>query len=245
MSGKQNRNDELEPQGAAFEYVAGTLRGAERRRFERRLAGDQTLQAQVQFWQEQLMELAPEQQRAPAADTWDAICTGINTDADTTSAAKPGFGWAWFVQWAAPTFAAVALMLVLFGYYPSVEKTTPNTDYVAVLTDASGKAMLTALSAREGKKMWLKWDLEAFTPDTSAQLWAVSRRDGEVRPITVLDDTQAVAIDLSEATWRLISDAAFLLLTEEEPGGSAIDEPSEMLLAKGVCVRFSPPQKAI
>jgi len=245
MSGKQNRSKELTPPSAAFEYVSGTLRSEERRVFEAALEEDETLRAEVRFWEEQLIALSPQDQRKPSADTWDAISSQISDEAVTLGDnVNPSFSWAWFLPWATPSITALALMLVLFGYYPSVNKNTPNTDYVAVLTDQSGIAQLTTLATQKGKKMWVKWEIEALTPNTNGQLWAISKRDGEIRPIVVLGDTQIAAIELNETTWRLIADAEFLILTEEEPGGSAIDEPSDVLLAKGFCVRFSPAKKA-
>lgn len=244
-----------EPRSHAFEYVAGTLTREERQALEATLPSDEDLQREIAFWEEQLMPMVPNQSRTPKVDTWDSIAAGLERQGSKAEHPKqeaatarkmgvlPFFDWASFWQWGAPSFAAVALMFVLFGYSPvSTTPDTdsqPNTDYVAVLTDSEGAALLTALSTANEQSMWLKWEGLALKPETSAQLWAISKRDGEARPITVFENLDEAQLALDEAEWRLVTDAAFLLLTEEELGGSAIDEPSDTLIAKGVCVRFS------
>lgn len=248
MSGNETRNSELEGEGLAFEYVAGTLRQDARQAFEKRMADDAILRREVQFWEQQLMALNTHSERPPRKETWNHIAEAVGatqvTDPvtgaheKTQRERKPLFQNFW--QWAAPTFAAFALMAVLIGYYPGQRVApTPNTDYVAVLTDSEGGAVLTAMTAGQNRTMWLQWNLSEIPSDRNAQLWAVSKRDGQTRPIDVLASTDQRQLQLSEAGWRLVTDADYLLLTEEEVGGSAIDEPSDILIAKGVCVRFN------
>lgn len=244
MSRNEDRNDDINTTSLAFEYVSGILRDEEREAIKVRMQNDESLRDEVHFWEEQLMAMHYLEERPPLPSSWDNIIQKVDTNnvnVEKPETRESGFSWASFWQWGAPTFAALALMLVMFGYTPSSPvSTTPNTDYVAVLTDDSGKALLTALTAQEGKSMWLKWEIDKLDEDSDAQLWAVSKRDGEIRPITVLENTQVAKLDLNEANWRLITDASYLLLTQEEKGGSAIDEPSDILLAKGFCVRFTP-----
>ncbi|MFL0805090.1 MAG: anti-sigma factor [Agarilytica sp.] len=253
MSGNANGDEPLggqpqEEKTLAFEYVTGVLSADEKHDFRARLDTDPQLQKEVRFWEQQLMSVHPEEARAPQANAWNKISDAIAPQPrHQTTQTSPGFDWKALFQWGSPTIAAVALMFVLFGYYPNATNTpsTPTSaDYVAVLTDTEGRALLTALSAAHEKSMQLKWETLERTPNTNMQLWAISKRDGEARPITVFTDTSVDQLTLNTAQWRLVTDADFLLLTEEEPGGSAIDEPSEHLLAKGVCVRFSPDKSA-
>lgn len=259
MSRSENSGEPLDTKSLAFEYVAGSLSAEEKRLVENTLTSDKTLQQEIQFWEQQLMKIHPNEERQPRAETWNKIAAEIAPPPQITDAPHvSGFDWKAFWQWGSPSIAAIALMLVLFGYEPSIgskpvpaalSTVTLGTDYVAVLTDANGRAILTTLSALGEKSMRLKWEINKETikrlenPENHMQLWAISKRDGEVRPITVFANKQVEQFQLSTAQWRLITDADFLLLTEEEAGGSAIDEPSEILLAKGVCVRFSKDKK--
>ncbi len=242
MSGSETTNKPLSPEGLAFEYVAGTLPASERAEFERRLLDDAELREQVAFWEEQLQPLhANEEELPPKDDLWNRISAQINPAPPPTPETGGGFSWAALLQWGAPTLAAIVLAVVLIGYYPkTVDTTAAIPDYVAVLTDESGNALLTALTTGDGNSMYLKWEEQLTIPsEKSVQLWAVSKRDGQTRPLAVFSNTQVRQLVLDEAEWRLVTDSSFLLLTEEEEGGSPLDEPSEDLLAKGVCVRFS------
>ncbi len=228
---------------AALEYVAGTLRGKERALFEQALADNPQLQAEVSFWEEQLMSMNTAPERLPKSDTWDKIEGQLLPTQAPTAETKTEAAWIKVWQWLAPSVAAALLFFAVLGYnQPSMQQSLPNTDYVAVLTDNTGLATLTALTTADNKNMWLKWENITLKEDTNLQLWAISKRDGETRPIAVFENTSTAQLALDEAEWRLVTDSSFLLLTEEEVGGSAIDEPSEVLLAKGACVRFSEPK---
>ncbi len=234
-----SENQPLERDVRCFEYALGTLRGEARAEFARELAHSETLQADVRFWEEQLMSLLNlKESRNPAADSWAAIEHRINTQRENPSVAAAPRRPFW--SWAFSGVLATALVMVLMigGPLPDTQPLTPNADYVAVLTDGEGRALLTALTLGRGQTLWLKWEDIVIDPDNSVQLWAVSRRDGQVRPLAVFDEPDVVSLPLSDALWRLIQDADYLLLTEEEAGGSPLDEPSSQLLARGVCVRF-------
>ncbi|VUD66716.1 hypothetical protein TDB9533_03671 [Thalassocella blandensis] len=222
----------------AFEYVAGTLTAEERREFENRMTDNPELTREVAFWEQHLMAIQPDEARAPQSDTWQRIETAITPNA-TQQTETTGFSWSTLWQWASPTVAAMVLLFAVIGYNP-MQTTAPNTDYIAVLTDTTGKARLTALTTADDKRMWLKWESDyAINPETNVQLWAISKRDGQTRPLGVFSSTDVAQVELDQTRWRLVTDAEYLLLTEEEEGGSAIDEPSEVILAKGFCVRFS------
>jgi len=231
----------------AFEYVTGTLRDEERQRFSTRLQHDPELQASVQFWEEQLMMSQPLKQRAPATTTWQQIENKIIAESSSTTAddASGDSASGWFAQlrfWRLGTLAIGFLWLLTLSFWgldKGFQLNTPNTDYIAVLTADDGNPLLTALTANDTGQLWLKWEQMEIKPDTNLQLWAQSRRDGQIRPLLVFNQLQQ-QYELDEATLRLIRDSSFLLLTEEEPGGSAIDEPSDVLIAKGACVRFNP-----
>ena len=122
---------------------------------------------------------------------------------------------------------------------------TPNADYVAVLTDTDGAPQLTVLTSAGGDQLWLKWDEVVMAEDKNLQLWAISKRDGQIRPLGVFAQTDIRQVPLDVARLRLIKDAAQLLLTEEDIGGSPLDEPSEVIIAKGACVLLAEVKKTI
>ena len=116
-----------------------------------------------------------------------------------------------------------------------------NADYVAILLDESDEPVLTALAAKEGRKLWLKWEDLQVSEGQSLQLWSQSRVDGEIRPLLVFDNTDMEETVLDKAGWQLIKNASHLIITREQRGGSPLGEPSDQILAKGVCVRLAKP----
>lgn len=240
-------------EGQAFEYVSGTLDAAERAAYERELENSAEERALVKFWQEQLLTLDIHTPAlAPADDTWNRIAaaTGIeegNVESEGKVAAglkhtSTGFS-TWFA-WATTAIATLVIAFLLTNPLDHINDGAPNTDYIAVLTDSEGKAVLTALTTQSDSTMWLKWEAlpqaeEWQAEENSLQLWAVSKRDGQIRSLAVFNDSPGRTLALDETAFRLVTDSSFLLLTREEIGGSAIDEPSEDLIAKGVCVRFT------
>jgi anti-sigma-K factor RskA len=218
-------------QQTAFEYVAGTLSAAERAAFEQALTQDTELQQHVQFWEEHFMALQENStELPPKPNTWAQIEARLHP---APRAPLPRTPWYWLFSLATALVVAIGL-----GLAPMLRSPAPNLDYVAVLTDLQGAALLTALTTDTDKTLWLQWEAVDLSPDTSLQLWARSKRDGQVRSLGVFDSTAESRVELDQARLRLIHDAQELLLTREESGGSPLGEPSEMLLAKGVCVRL-------
>jgi|SRR5690606_34482082 len=214
----------------AFEYVVGTLSAAERSAFQQALKFDAALQRQVEFWEEHLMALHKDlTELPPNPDTWARIERSIQSKQPIN---KKGL-----LPW---LFAAAAALIAAFciSFWPQTRTSAPNIDYVAVLTDEQGEALLTALTSGTERALWLQWESVDSLPDSSLQLWARSKRDGQVRSLAVFDDAEDARIALAQAEWRLIRDAQELLLTREEKGGSPLGEPSKILLAKGICVRL-------
>lgn len=242
MSGNKSVDSPLNHDVLAFEYVTGVMRGDERKLFERLLQTNENLADQVRFWEEQLIQLSDEkEERKLPADTW----TGIQSRLNIATAATPERKLIAWPLWAMPSLAIFVLAGVLFLTVVPKNSAGPNADYVAVLTDGKGAARLTVLTATKGTALWLKWDDLKIAPDKNVQLWAVSKRDGQIRPLGVFAQTDIVQIELTIPNLRLIKDADSLLLTEEDIGGSPIDEPSDVILAKGVCVLLARIEKSI
>ncbi|UZJ43386.1 anti-sigma factor [Marinimicrobium sp. C6131] len=242
MSGSTDRT--IKPDRRAFEYALGTLRGSERRAFERAMAQDPALAREVHDWEEHLMALQdPHAGRPPAPDTWERIeqrLAGSRQRPRRRYFSWSNWGWGGAV---AALVLVLALPMVLIWktgapLWPTGAPQAPNSDYVAVLADTEGQPRLTALTLQGGETLWLQWD-EYPQTEGSLQLWAVSRRDGQARSLAIFDNAERRTLALDQAARRLITDAEYLLLTEEPPGGSPLDEPSDRILARGACVRLS------
>ena len=226
----------------ALEYVLGTLRGEERDVFEQQLATDDRLMEDVRRWEAALM---PSPQTVPLlepkAGTFKKIKAAINQNSSPEND-KPLSIWEMLLPWKIISGAAFAMLLVVSTVLLNNtirQETSLNTDYVAVLVDGDDTPILTALAASDASTLWLKWENWQSTKEHSIQLWAKSRRDGQIRPLLVFSDTELSEVKLDQATLRLIQDSSHLIITQEERGGSALDEPSDMIIAKGVCIRLA------
>ena len=234
MFGNKTAQPPVDDQLLAFDYVTGVMRGSARADFAQRLAQDDQARAAVEFWEEQLMHLSdPLEQRATDPQVWDAIAARLDAPAAPVALLRPRSTWLWPGLATAASLLLALCLVLLLGRDPLQQ---PNADYVAVLTDSSGAPQLTVLTATGGAQLWLKWEGLRIAEDKNLQLWAISKRDGQVRPLGVFADTTRLSLPLTEAQWRLIKDAAQLILTEEDVGGSPLDEPSETLIARGACV---------
>lgn len=220
----------------AFDYVAGVMRGDERKAFGERLLSDTQLQIRVNFWEEELIAMSDTRAERPTNPaTWNAIEARINATSGVTRATSRHKWWqSWWLPIASSAFSVVVLAVMLLS--PLQHTAAPNPNYVAVLTDTQGTPVLTALSSLTARHLSLKWEALKVSPDKNLQLWAVSRNDGQIRSLAVFTQADQREMTLNDTHVHLIRDAAYLWLTEEEPGGSPLDEPSEKILAKGACV---------
>ena len=239
-------NEQNTQQSLAFEYVLGTLRGKEREAFSEQLRTNEQLALEVRYWESALIEMSEDvAPLAPEKVTIKNIQAAIEERSSRSTSAKQNTFWEHLLPWKMATFSTCVLLLVvavLFANNIMLTRdinATPNSDYVAVLVNEQNKPILTALTSSDGKKLWLKWESWKTPKGHSLQLWSQSRRDGQVRPLFVFEGEELQEITLDQATWRLIKDSSHLLITQEEPGGSPLDEPSELTLAKGVCIRLA------
>lgn len=230
----------------ALEYVLGTLSAEEREAFAKQLRSDDSLRQAVRYWEESLMP-APETvpALAPKPNTFKKIQAAINNQSHSSTEEASTNWWEKLLPWKIISSAAFAMLFVVSSllltsnFQQDNQGSNLNTDYVAVLVGEADAPILTALTASDGSTLWLKWENWKTPKDHSLQLWAKSRRDGQIRPLLVFGDSELKQIALDEATLRLIKDSSHLIITQEEIGGSALDEPSDKIIAKGVCIRLA------
>lgn len=218
-------------QALALEYVLGTLRGAERRAFAKKLAATPQLQDMVAAWEETLMALpAPSPVLSPA-DTWPKI------EAQLSPLRKPAInGWLLRGRWVAG-IAAVCVLALAVWFFPLQTSSPPawRASYVAVLTDETGQVQLTALTQSQGEPPNAKNQLRLQGQQAGTrQVWAVSGKDGSVQSLAIVEGTLSEPLVLTKAQWLMIKEAKELLLTEQSSDG----QPGR-ILAKGPCVQLA------
>jgi anti-sigma-K factor RskA len=81
--------------------------------------------------------------------------------------------------------------------------------------------------------------LPEIDSEESFELWVTSKTDNQTRSLGEIPKGQS-SFDrqLSDAEWRLIADSSFLIISVEDIGGSALGEPSDRVVSKGLCIRL-------
>jgi anti-sigma-K factor RskA len=225
----------------AFEYVIGTLRGDERRALAKEITRNSALAHHIHYWEEQLMALPEPGHIQPIPGTWDTIAARLNPEPIARPHKRASvfdrLSWSlknWLIPATLGSVASVLAMLVLMHF-----SSQSGSAYVAVLNDANGLPALTAITQGETAQMRIQWQAINLGHNKNLQLWAISKQDGQPRSIAVFPAPNGTQLVLDTPQLRLIKDADSLLLTEEDVGGSAIDEPSPLVVAKGICVRIA------
>lgn len=153
MNSMNYRNPQLSAALAA-EYVFGTLRGPARRRFERVMACEASVRADVYFWELRLAELTQAMPSVkPPAGAWDSVRAGMRPAGSPLStvvplhAPNPAPGrprrvpvgvrrWRVFVGLAT---AAALFLAVRIGQYPSAPQDRPE-GWAEVNGDLGGRS---------------------------------------------------------------------------------------------------------
>ncbi|HMW71894.1 MAG TPA: anti-sigma factor, partial [Cellvibrionaceae bacterium] len=184
----------------------------------------------------QLMALPEPPPIQPAQQTWHNIAARLSGETPVNSATS-SLWWRlknWLIPGALGSICTLLVVLIVYtGSAPS------GSEYIAVLNDEQGRPALTAITRGDTANMRIQWQPLTIAKSKNLQLWAISARDGQARSLAVFDTPSGEQLELDTPQLRLIKDADSLLLTEEDVGGSAIDEPSSIVVAKGMCVRFA------
>lgn len=220
----------------AAQYVAGTLRGRARRRFETLLPSHPALQTAVRDWQTRLMPLTvvlPEQ--TPPPHVWRAIEKRLWPAA---AAAQPLAWWQVLGLWRALTGTALAAVVglgVMLNNPPpaqapvvvvleSTGATATATGNIVASFSADGRALVTRTLTPVG-----------LTADRVLELWSVPP-EGQGNPrslglitangVTVLKRERLPATVLKGGT-------AALAVSVEPPGGSPTGVPTGPVVFAG------------
>jgi anti-sigma-K factor RskA len=161
------RDPELRARLAA-DYVAGSMRGAARRRFEGLMAADATLRREVRDWESNiypLVEALPP--RTPPRRVWRAIQARIRPAASAS-------WWNQLATWRWLTGALAAVLVATAVIYPMQVDRAARAQLMAVLQSPEAQAMLVVRAAPDGQlRAYALQDLAARADGKSLELWAI------------------------------------------------------------------------
>lgn len=135
---------------------------------------------------------------------------------------------------------SILIFAVLIAFMSKISEKNDPLSYVAVLTQPEGQAHLAASTYGESQKLVVNIiNAPVIDKAESLELWVVSKTDKQARSLGLIPNDQSLLEQqLTSAQWRLIKDSDSLIATVEEAGGSAIGEPSDVIVSRGLCVCF-------
>lgn len=228
-----------DPEGAAGEYVLGTLSAHERAAFAAALERDASLRAAVAAWEVRLAPLtATVRPVAPGPGVWDAIEARIAP----APAAGSGDGGARILRlerrvrtWrrAAGAASALAAGLVLWlavGPHPAVT----DRQYLAVVDRGGALPALIVRVDLDSGTVQVRSLAAETPPDRSLELWYVG---AGAAPRSLGLVTDAVARLPVPPALRADAEGASLAVSVEPKGGSPIGAPTGPVIYSGKLVR--------
>lgn len=224
--GRPQRADAL-----AAQYVAGTLRGPARRRFEALLPSHPALRSAVAQWQDRLMPLTgallPER---PSPSVWRAIEQRLWP----APAVQPW--WQRLGLWralSAATMAAVVGLTVLVATPPPAQAPVVVVLQGTGADTAVGGTIVASLSG-DGRAMVTRTLTPvSLTTDRVLELWSVPPQ-GNPRSLGLITANGATVLDRSKLPATLLKGGtAALAVSVEPPGGSPTGVPTGPVVFAG------------
>ncbi|MEI2627183.1 anti-sigma factor [Erwinia aphidicola] len=208
----------------AAEYALGTLRGAARQRFARRLLQEPELAAEVGRWQHALAELDHNVKPVtPPQAVWQRLAHSLPADKTPARSVRwPWLGWA-----LAASFAGALIYTQLTP--------PPAPQAVAVLNGSAQQgAWVVSLNAAKDRLMVQAINAAAIQPDRSLQLWLIP--PGEKPQSLGLIATSAS----QQVSIRPVQLASLptLAISLEPRGGSPTGQPTGPVLFSGKVIRL-------
>ncbi|MEI2681114.1 anti-sigma factor [Erwinia aphidicola] len=208
----------------AAEYALGTLRGAARQRFARRLLQEPELAAEVGRWQHALAELDHNVKPVtPPQAVWQRLAHSLPADKTPARSVRwPWLGWA-----LAASFAGALIYTQLTP--------PPAPQAVAVLNGSAQQgAWVVSLNAAKDRLTVQAINAAAIQPDRSLQLWLIP--PGEKPQSLGLIATSAS----QQVSIRPVQLASLptLAISLEPRGGSPTGQPTGPVLFSGKVIRL-------
>lgn len=222
----------------AAAYVAGTLRGRARRRFETVMQTQPALVAAVNEWTRRLGPLhqaLPEQ--APSAALWTRI------EQATTHRAAPAAAPSWWRRLLAPVPAGALLVGLVVGsllpvMWEAQERSRRDMElpdsYVGVLATAQGQPGLIVSSLRQGRRVDIKQVTPVAVPaGHTLYLWRIDKA-GAVAPVGPLPEGKFTHLALDGPAEQVFFPAVELAVSLERAGVRP-EAPSLPYVYRGLC----------
>lgn len=221
----------------AGEYVLGTLAGAQRARFEARVAAEPGLQVLVDEWTKRL---APLNEALPAVEPSPEVWRRIESSLAPRSSSAPatsllsrlGF-WRWSALGGA--FATIALALfIAFGPRP-----VGDADHIVVLNDAQGKPAVIVVADVRTNTVAVK-QLAAPPPEGRVyQLWLLADASQPPRPIGIMTAAAAIPHPMPAGLKDALPRATAIAVSLEPRGGSPTGLPTGPVLYHGPVIALA------
>lgn len=214
-------------------YVAGTLRGPARRRFEALLPAHPSLRSAVTAWQDRLIPLTVSvEPQQPSARVWQRIEARLGL---STAAAPVQAWWArlafWRVLSGVATVATLALAFIVASPPPAqapivvVLSAAAPAEQPNAVTPASFVASISA----DGRAMVTRPLMPvSVQTDRSLELWALPP-SGAPRSLGVISASGSTVVRRGQ----VLQGTAALAVTLEPPGGSPTGAPTGPVLYVG------------
>jgi anti-sigma-K factor RskA len=214
----------------AAQYVAGTLRGGAKRRFESLLPGHPALRAAVRGWQDRLMPLtAALPPEAPPPQVWRGIERRLWPEAAQAAWWQRLSLWRGLAAFTTAAAFALAVLVINPPVQPPVVVVLQGTGEAA-----PGAATFVASLSGDGRAL-VTQPLQpvALQPDRVLELWAVPPK-GTPRSLGLISANGTTLVPRGKLQASLIKgDTAALAVSLEPPGGSPTGAPTGPVLYAG------------
>lgn len=212
----------------AGEYVLGTLRGPARRRFERLLLRDYTLQQAVNDWEQAFAPLinaiAPV---TPPQVVWERIEAQLHP----APPAAPPVADTRLPFWRRLAIAASVAAIALLTYVMVMLQQQYDPAYIAVLgAPGAQPAWLVSTDAKADQIRVQALKVPTIRPDQSLELWMLPKGGKPPRSLGLLPARAGEEIRLSVAQSLQLASAQGLAVSLEPAGGSRQAGPSGPVL---------------
>lgn len=221
----------------AGEYVLGTLAGAERARFEARIAAEPELRALVDEWTKRLAPLAEALPAVePSPEVWRRIEASLTPRAPAAAASsllsRLGF-WRWSAIGGALATAALALFIA-FGPQPR-----GDADHIVVLNDAQGKPAVIVVADVRTNTVAVKQIAPAPPAGRVYQLWLLADAGQPPKPIGIMTAAAAIPHAMPAGLKDALPHASGIAVSLEPPGGSPTGLPTGPVLYHGPVIALA------